>query len=279
MSDPVLVEERRAEQIVTKHRLKTLAEDSEPSSGRAIEKTVRSLNGDPEDPTSFDRLETLLMPSPIDPPSGGWRPRRSTTGAFSRSTRWLLSGRRVRGFSSKTHDLLFDLIRDGSVDGVRIDHPDGLWDPAGYFADLAAGPGRRGGDPQRAWTVIEKILEPGEQVPADWQIDGTVGYEFARLTTGLFVDPVAARRLENAYVRFVGERIRFHDLVYDKKKLIMRTALASEVNVLARSLDQLTEHNRRTRDFTLNSSARRHARSDRLLSRSIGPTPSAMTAR
>ena len=153
----------------------------------------------------------------------------------------------------QTHELLFDLIRDGSVDGVRIDHPDGLWDPAGYFADLAAGPVGESGDPQRAWTVIEKILEPGEQVPPDWEVDGTVGYEFARLTTGLFVDPSQRKTIENAYVRFIGERIRFHDLVYDKKKLIMRTALASEVNVLARLLDQLTEHNRRTRDFTLNS--------------------------
>jgi len=82
----------------------------------------------------------------------------------------------------ETHALVLHLVAQGRIDGLRVDHPDGLRDPAGYFARLRAGAGD-------VWVVAEKILGPDEPLRPDWSVDGTTGYDFARLVTGLFVDP------------------------------------------------------------------------------------------
>jgi (1->4)-alpha-D-glucan 1-alpha-D-glucosylmutase len=106
---------------------------------------------------------------------------------------------------------------------------------------------------QPIYLVIEKILAHGESLPADWATDGTVGYDFMTETTQLFVDTANAALFDHLYERFTGMATRFADLAYGMKQMIMRRALASEVAVLAGALDRLTEHERRTRDFTLNS--------------------------
>lgn len=164
-----------------------------------------------------------------------------------------------------------ELLASRQVTGVRIDHPDGLWDPAGYFADLQASAGRalRGDDPfgeesagdesaapieapdpgdaLPLWLVVEKILEPGEALPADWRVHGTVGYEFARLATGVLVDPAGRKPFADLYARFTGQVEPFHDLVHDEKLRMLRTAFASELNVLASALNRISEHDRRDR--------------------------------
>ena len=105
------------------------------------------------------------------------------------------------------------------------------------------------------YVVVEKILEPGEPLPNDWAVHGTVGYEFARVTTGLFVDPAHQRAFDDLYTRITGEGRRrpFSAAAYEAKGLMLRTALASETNVLARALNRISEQNRRTRDFTLSA--------------------------
>ena len=105
------------------------------------------------------------------------------------------------------------------------------------------------------YVVVEKILEPGEPLPNDWAVHGTVGYEFARVTTGLFVDPANQRAFDDLYARITGEGRRrpFSAAAYEAKGLMLRTALASETNVLARALNRISEQNRRTRDFTLSA--------------------------
>jgi (1->4)-alpha-D-glucan 1-alpha-D-glucosylmutase len=174
------------------------------------------------------------------------------------------------------------------VDGVRIDHPDGLWDPAGYFTDLQAAALRAlvqrrldltDDDPawldvlpevdaaiaaelttigagDRQWplyVVAEKILEHGEELPQEWAIAGTVGYEFAQAATGLFVDADARMLFDRIYSRFTGDRVRFPDLVYDMKQRMMREAFPSEVNVLTNVLDRISDRDRHSRDFTVNN--------------------------
>jgi (1->4)-alpha-D-glucan 1-alpha-D-glucosylmutase len=106
--------------------------------------------------------------------------------------------------------------------------------------------------PGPIYLIAEKILEPGEHLPPNWPVHGTTGYEFARVTTGLFVDPANRAKFDELYRRFTGRALRYDDLVYETKKLIMRVALASEVNVLALAADRISEHQRTTRDFTLN---------------------------
>ncbi len=114
-----------------------------------------------------------------------------------------------------THALPFSWIREGSVQGIRIDHPDGLRDPAGYFARL------RREFPQ-VWIVVEKILEPEEELPSDWPIQGTTGYDFLNLVQGLFVDPSGEKPLTSFYADFTGQGTDFHALVKDCKRQVIR---------------------------------------------------------
>ena len=181
-----------------------------------------------------------------------------------------LAGLRVEdpAVFTSIHQLLARLIHEGRVTGVRIDHPDGLFDPARYFEmlqDLAAEawglpiPVRRsvseGGAPgsRPLYVVAEKILSGRERLPAGWAVHGTTGYNFVNQVNGLFVDPANARRMRRVYAKMTGRTQTFDDLLYESKRLIMDTAMASELTVLAHALDRIAESNRRSRDFTLNS--------------------------
>jgi (1->4)-alpha-D-glucan 1-alpha-D-glucosylmutase len=281
--EPLPVDERIREQLLTKRRLALLLAESEPIAA-AVKAAVRTMNGVAGEPSSFDALDALIEAQ------------------FYRLSSWRVAAEEInyrRFFAinelaairqeepevfARTHELLLRLIAEGKVDGVRIDHPDGLWDPTGYFRDLqraaflskarAASPDEdwdriepalsewwdrqlaEGGDPSNlepVYLVVEKIVEHGERVPTEWLIDGTVGYEFAHAAGGLLVDSANRKAFDELYGRFAGDMPKFADLVYSRKQLMMRVALVSELNVLARELDRLSEHHRRTRDFTLNA--------------------------
>ena len=103
------------------------------------------------------------------------------------------------------------------------------------------------------YLVVEKIQGGRERIPEDWAVHGTTGYRFANLITGLLVDAAAERELTDAYHRFIGQPLDLAALVVEKKKQVMAVAMASEINGLARELNRISEMNRRTRDFTLNS--------------------------
>jgi (1->4)-alpha-D-glucan 1-alpha-D-glucosylmutase len=158
-----------------------------------------------------------------------------------------------------THGLVMALIAEGKLQGLRIDHPDGLYDPAQYFArlqaHLAAPAGDAGGadGEQPLYVIAEKILSRGEELPSDWPVYGTTGYEFVPLATGLFVDTAAAEEMERIYAEFLGARPDLEQTRYQSRRLIMQAALASELNVLANQLDHIAEADPHTRDFTLNS--------------------------
>ncbi|HEX7354137.1 MAG TPA: malto-oligosyltrehalose synthase [Mycobacteriales bacterium] len=125
-----------------------------------------------------------------------------------------------------THALVIDLVRDGVIDGLRIDHPDGLADPGGYLARLR----------ERApvWTVVEKILEPGEVLPDTWPCAGTTGYDAARLVTGSFVDPSGRPALERLWQEHGGTNAAFGELVLEAKAAVTQQVLAAEVARLDR---------------------------------------------
>ena len=99
---------------------------------------------------------------------------------------------------------------------------------------------------------MEKILGPDEPLPAEWPVAGTTGYDYLRWVNGLFVDWDGLQVLTNAYGRFVGEMIDFRDVVHASKITILRGAMSSELQLLARRLNRLSERHRRFRDFTLN---------------------------
>jgi len=163
-----------------------------------------------------------------------------------------------------THALALDLAAAGRVDGLRIDHPDGLHDPAQYFRRLQQGYARRagvaladadaGGRPARPlYVVVEKITAAHEDVPADWPVHGTTGYRFATVLNGVLVDSSARERVDRVWRQFSGETLGFGDIAYAGKRAIMRGALAAELTVLATGLLRIARADRRTRDYSFNA--------------------------
>jgi (1->4)-alpha-D-glucan 1-alpha-D-glucosylmutase len=127
-----------------------------------------------------------------------------------------------------THRKVLELVRDGLVEGVRVDHPDGLANPREYLERL------RGAGVERAW--VEKILEPGEEL-RDWPVEGTTGYEFLIDVLGLFVDPAAEGPLTELHREVSGEDRSFAEVAADAKLEQVLTDLAPEVERLRRLLD------------------------------------------
>ena len=134
-----------------------------------------------------------------------------------------------------THEVIVRLVAEGLVDGLRIDHPDGLADPRGYLARLASAT-------DGAWVVVEKILEADETLPVDWACAGTTGYDGLKLIDGLFVDPGGAGPLTAEYARFTQRAdedpvaVRFADVATSAKREVATGTLAAEVTRLARLL-------------------------------------------
>ncbi|WP_373321763.1 malto-oligosyltrehalose synthase [Micromonospora okii] len=124
-----------------------------------------------------------------------------------------------------THAEILRWVAAGEVDGIRVDHPDGLRDPAGYLAALrAAAPD--------AWLLVEKILEYGEELP-DWPVDGTTGYDALAPVSGLFVDASAEADLTALDTRLTGHRTSWPDLIHDTKLEAATRLLAAELTRLA----------------------------------------------
>ncbi|MGW0477923.1 malto-oligosyltrehalose synthase [Nonomuraea sp. NPDC003214] len=127
-----------------------------------------------------------------------------------------------------THEVIFWLLDEGLVDGLRIDHPDGLADPRGYLEALRA---RTGG----VWTVVEKILIGAERLPDDWACDGTTGYEALNRVNGLFVDPEGKAPLVELFTRLTGEPEDYHAVMARAKREVIDLFFGPEVRRLARA--------------------------------------------
>ena len=143
----------------------------------------------------------------------------------------------------ETHALILKWVKEGVIDGLRVDHPDGLRDPLQYFDRL------RKAAPE-AWIIGEKILEPGEWLRGNWPIAGTSGYDFLNQVLGLLVHPEGLLTLGEHYTRFTGDQITFPVTAHDKKLNVTQEALGSDVNRLATLFVEICEDNRDYRDFT-----------------------------
>jgi (1->4)-alpha-D-glucan 1-alpha-D-glucosylmutase len=130
-----------------------------------------------------------------------------------------------------SHALVLEWLADGTLDGVRVDHVDGLRDPQGYLERLHE-------KAPHAWVVVEKIIEPGEELPRPWPIAGTTGYEFMNLAGNLFIDPTGERSMTELYAKLAKKTTSFQDIAYEKKLYILKDKFGSEV---ARLVDLLAE--------------------------------------
>ncbi|HEX6560253.1 MAG TPA: malto-oligosyltrehalose synthase, partial [Longimicrobiales bacterium] len=130
-----------------------------------------------------------------------------------------------------THALILQLIRTGQIDGVRIDHVDGLRDPAGYLQKLRD-------TIADSYVIVEKILAPGEELREGWAVEGTTGYDFTGLVAGYYCEPDGLARLRSAYHERTGLP-RFAEIVYRKKKYVMDALFAGELGSLTTALGRV----------------------------------------
>ncbi len=251
---PARMAERQRDKEVHKRHLAALSETC-PEISHHIADNLAEFNGRPGDAASYDLLHELIRLQ-------GYRL------AFWRVASDEINYRRFFDINDlaalrmeepavfdATHRFVLDLLAQGKVDGLRIDHPDGLHDPGQYFRRLQQAAGGKPwtpGEPLALYLVIEKILADHERLPDDWPIHGATGYRFANLVNNLFVDSAAERRMTRIYREFTGAGDDFDTLAYEAKKLIMHTALASELTVLANGLARIAAASRDTCDFTLN---------------------------
>jgi len=219
-----------------------------------LDRAIGVLHGTPGDPVSFDRLDALVAKQ-------AWRP------AF-----WRVSGDEVnyrRFFDIDTlaavrmerpevfdaaHRLVMRWVGEGRIEGLRIDHPDGLRDPRGYFEQLQARherERRERGQPARAlFVAVEKILAEHEQIPDDWPVHGGTGYRFSNQVNGLFVDARHEKAFDRLLRTFTGRTDDVDLLLREAKGLVMTTSLASDLEWLTGALHRIASADRRTRDFT-----------------------------
>ena len=235
-TDPASVAERHRDTGVLRRQLGRLLQER-PSTAAAVDETVAALNAD------VDALDRLLDAQ--NHRIAYWR----TAGRELGYRRFFdidtLIGLRVEDpeVFADTHELILRWVRDGVVDGLRIDHPDGLGDPEQYADRLARATGG-------VWTVLEKILEPGEDLPRSWPVAGTTGYDRLGLVSGLFVDPVSEAPLTASYADLTGAPDDPTAVVHEAKVLAVRQLLASDVNRLTALLVEICEGRRHQRDRT-----------------------------
>ena len=277
--DPIRREERRREKEVVKRRVATLYATS-TAVREHLEENVRIFNGTPGKPRSFDLLDRLLDSQAYR--LAHWRVSSEEINYRRFFDINSLAAIRMEDpeVFEHAHRLPLRLLAEGKVTGLRIDHPDGLAYPKRYFrllqeahilqrarsrAEARGLPWNqlegavreelaRNDDPRLKrplFVVAEKILARTETLPASWCVAGTTGYDYLNSVNGIFVARDNEQKLQRIYSRFIGGQIDFAELVYQKKKLILYTAMAAEMNLLARQLNRISEGNRWTRDFTL----------------------------
>ena len=277
------IAERIREKEVIKRRLRELYVESREVKS-FIDRNVSTFNGEKGNPRSYDLLDDLLNDQVYR--LSHWRVATEEINYRRFFDINELAAIRMENPAvfEEAHRLVFKLLRERAVTGLRVDHVDGLYNPAQYLYQLQKGsfvqfcprasevssnesaPEELGefydrelsGNPSSPlriplFVVGEKILLRGERLPEDWPIFGTTGYGFLNFLNGIFVDGEAASAMDNIYSRFTRSRIPYQDLVYEKKKLIMEASISGEVNGLGHYLNRISEKDRLTRDFTLRS--------------------------
>ncbi|MEP0910752.1 malto-oligosyltrehalose synthase [Leptolyngbya sp. GB1-A1] len=209
-----------------------------------IEENIQTFNGEAGNSASFNLLDNLLSEQ------------------FFRLSYWKVGNEELnyrRFFTvndliamrveeervfDTTHSFIFQLVEEGKFTGLRIDHIDGLYHPAQYIARLRE-------QAPDVYLVVEKILEPHEELPLNWAVQGTTGYDFMSKINCLFCQQSSETEFDAIYQNFIGRAISSEELIDEKKRLIIGKHLAGDIDNLAILLKQLSERYRYTSDFTM----------------------------
>jgi (1->4)-alpha-D-glucan 1-alpha-D-glucosylmutase len=215
----------------------------EPGFDEAIVKRLSELNGTPGDRRSFAELDRLIREQHYR--LAYWRiaPDEINYRRFFDVTELVSMRMELDEVFEASHKLLLSLVQAGDVTGLRIDHPDGLWNPAQYFRKL-----RKAG---ATYVLAEKILTGEETLPQDWPVNGTTGYDFLQRLNALFIDSGNERAFDQVYEEFTGCQADTLPLViYEAKRLVLENAFRSEVRALAHGVREIARRTRYGVDFT-----------------------------
>lgn len=227
-----------------RRKLRELYSSSEAVRAHA-DAAVERFNGRKGDSSSFDALDSLV------------------SSQFFRPSYWKVAAEEInyrRFFTinelisvrvedpevfDRVHSAALKLISSGAVTALRVDHVDGLLDPRGYLSRLreAAGPD--------VYLTVEKILAPGEELPSDWPIQGTTGYDFTNYANGLFCRRESDKEFSRLYYRFTRLETRYDEMVVAKKRMIISRHLAGNIDNLAHMMKKSAADDRYGRDITL----------------------------
>ncbi len=242
--------ERRMRFESARDRLRAVV-NSSPEVARLIAENVAEMNGRRGDPASFRFLQRLLAEQNYK--LAFWQNLNESINYRRFFTIADLVGVQVEDpiVFEATHGYILRLVSKNPLAGLRIDHIDGLRDPLAYLNKLQEGLAANEPRPvsSSSYVIVEKILAPQENLPEDWPVSGTTGYDYLNQANGIFVNPEGAGQLEEIYANFIGRRQDFSDLLYQKKKLVMSTLLGVEMRTLGRQLAELAAQDRYAREL------------------------------
>ena len=279
LTDEHSMSTRRREQKIIRWRFLGLFDKSEVFRHH-LQAALDTINGTKGTPASFDTLDVILSEQPYH--LAYWQVASDEINYrrfFDVNDMAAIRTENLQVFVD-THRLTFKLLATGAVSGLRIDHPDGLWNPERYFWRLQKGyvdayiSHRIPDNPSKVnqiadhfnhrldtdeykstWPLYvlgEKILSDSEPLPESWAVHGTTGYEFMYMVGNLFIDSTSEEAFDQLYEDFTGEYFIFEELTDFTKKLIMSQSLTSEITALTAELARIVEQNRRFRGYTQN---------------------------
>lgn len=209
-----------------------------------IDENIKTFNGEKGNPESFNLLDKLLSEQLFRLSFWKVATEEINYRRFFNINKLISLRMEDENVFEHVHSLVFKLVEDGKVNGLRIDHIDGLYDPTSYLERLR----ERIGD---TYMVVEKILDLEENLPSFWPIQGTTGYDFLNHVNGIFCDQKNEKEFDRIYPIFTGFKTFYWSLLYEKKKLIIERHMAGDIDNLAHLLKRISSKDRHGSDITL----------------------------
>jgi (1->4)-alpha-D-glucan 1-alpha-D-glucosylmutase len=208
------------------------------------EQSVARFNGEPGKPESFNDLDRLISDQLYRLSFWKVAAEEINYRRFFNINELISLHMEDKEVFEAMHEFVFRLVREEKIDGLRIDHIDGLYDPEVYLKRLR----EKVGD---LYLIVEKILDPAEELPKTWPVQGSTGYEFLNLVNGLFCRRDAGKEFAKLYYKFTGLRLSYDELLAAKKRLIIGKHMAGNIDSLAREMKNISSGDRYGRDITL----------------------------